>query len=133
MHLDESSRRLTPAPLGLALVHAMMLIDEGLVLPCVRANIERECARCPVLYPKGRALRVAGYPLRVIADDVRSFHPGQVRAHRARRRDFAVGPATRPPTKIFPGGQRDFREGGGARDALLGGNLLLGAHAHHLS
>ena len=45
VHLDESSRRLTPAPLGLALVHAMMLIDEGLVLPCVRANIERECAR----------------------------------------------------------------------------------------
>ena len=28
VHLDESSRRLTPAPLGLALVHAMMLIDE---------------------------------------------------------------------------------------------------------
>ena len=43
--LDEASRRLTPAPMGLALVHAMMLIDEGLVLPCVRANIERECAR----------------------------------------------------------------------------------------
>ena len=37
--LEESSRRLAPAPLGLALVHAYVSIDEGLVLPCVRASI----------------------------------------------------------------------------------------------
>jgi hypothetical protein len=43
--LDESSRSLTPSPLGLALIHAYTLIDEGLVLPCVRANIEMQCAR----------------------------------------------------------------------------------------
>jgi hypothetical protein len=43
--LDESTRRLTPSPLGQALVHAYALIDEGLVLPCVRASIEASCAR----------------------------------------------------------------------------------------
>ena len=43
--LDEATRRLTPAPLGLALVHAYALIDEGLALPCVRASIEAACGR----------------------------------------------------------------------------------------
>ena len=43
--MDEASRELVPAPLGLALVHAYTLIDEGLVLPCVRASIEAACAR----------------------------------------------------------------------------------------
>ena len=47
-------------------------------------------ATCPALYPEGRASR--GCPLRVIARDVRSFHPGQVcdarrgRRHRGCRR-----------------------------------------------
>ena len=39
--LDEYTRRLAPAPLGLALIHAYSLIDEGLSLPCVRASIEK--------------------------------------------------------------------------------------------
>lgn len=43
--LDAATRRLTPSPLGQALVHAYTLIDEGLVLPCVRASIEASCAR----------------------------------------------------------------------------------------
>ena len=34
----------------------------------------------PCLISQGEASRGAGYPLRVIAHDVRSFHPGQVRA-----------------------------------------------------
>ena len=37
-----SRRCLIPSALGLALIHAYTLIDEGLVLPCVRAGIERE-------------------------------------------------------------------------------------------
>lgn len=45
VHLDEATRRLVPAPLGLALVHAYSEIDEGLALPCVRASIEAACAR----------------------------------------------------------------------------------------
>ena len=45
VELDEGSRALVPAPLGLALVHAYTLIDEGLVLPCVRASIEAACRR----------------------------------------------------------------------------------------
>ena len=43
--LDETTRRLKPSALGLALIHAYTLVDEGLVLPCVRASIEAECAR----------------------------------------------------------------------------------------
>merc|ERR1719474_2385686 len=42
--LDEGSRRLVPAAMGLALAHAYTLVDPGLVLPTVRASIENECA-----------------------------------------------------------------------------------------
>ena len=45
VRIDEDTRALVPAPLGLALVHAYALIDEGLVLPCVRASIEAARAR----------------------------------------------------------------------------------------
>ena len=46
------------------------------VAPLLNASL---CALCPGLDPEGRASREAGYPLRVMAHDVRSFHPGQVR------------------------------------------------------
>ena len=45
VQIDEATRELVPAPLGLALVHSYALIDEGLVLPCVRASIEAACGR----------------------------------------------------------------------------------------
>eukprot|EP00667_Euglena_gracilis_P009856 EG_transcript_10015 len=41
--LDAATRELRPSPLGLALVHALTLIDASLVLPSVRANIETQC------------------------------------------------------------------------------------------
>jgi len=40
--LDPGTRQLVPTALGLALIHAYTLIDEGLVLPCVRSAIESE-------------------------------------------------------------------------------------------
>jgi len=43
--LDEQTRHLIPAPLGLAIAHAYALIDPGLVRPTVRAAIENACAR----------------------------------------------------------------------------------------
>jgi len=43
--LDDATRRLTPAPLGLALIHAYTLIDPALVRPTVRSAIENECGR----------------------------------------------------------------------------------------
>ena len=43
--LDDASRALVPSALGLALIHSYMMIDEGLVLPSVRANIEASCKR----------------------------------------------------------------------------------------
>jgi len=44
VELDESTRQMVPSPLGLALAHAYALIDQGLILPSVRARIENECA-----------------------------------------------------------------------------------------
>jgi len=43
--LDESTRRMSPSALGLALAHAYALIDLGLLLPSVRARIENGCSR----------------------------------------------------------------------------------------
>jgi len=43
--LDPGTRQLVPTALGLALIHAYTLIDEGLVLPCVRSAIESEVRR----------------------------------------------------------------------------------------
>ena len=47
------------------------------VAPLLNASL---CALCPGLDPEGRASRGAGYPLRVMAHDLRSVHPGQVSA-----------------------------------------------------
>ena len=38
--LDEGTRQLAPSALGLALVHAYLIVDPGLVLPAVRAAAE---------------------------------------------------------------------------------------------
>jgi len=43
--LDGGTRQLVPSALGLALIHAYTLIDEGLVLPCVRAGMEAQVRR----------------------------------------------------------------------------------------
>ena len=72
-------------------------------------NDMKECflyANCPVLHPKGSASRGAGSgkPLRVIADDVRFFHPGQVRQP-------AATPGLLPPLVARAG--RDDPRGGG--------------------
>ena len=48
------------------------------VAPLLNASL---CALCPGLDPISR-----GYPLRVMAHDVRSFHPGQVRPPAGRER-----------------------------------------------
>ena len=42
--LDTSTRQMIPSALGLALVNAYSLIDEGLVLPTVRSGIENACS-----------------------------------------------------------------------------------------
>jgi len=44
VELDTSTRQLIPSALGLALAHAYALIDQGLVLPSVRARIENSCS-----------------------------------------------------------------------------------------
>jgi DNA topoisomerase III len=43
--LDESTRRMAPSALGLALAHGYALVDFSLLLPSVRARIENECSR----------------------------------------------------------------------------------------
>eukprot|EP00746_Dinoflagellata_sp_MGD_P015992 gnl/MRDRNA2_/MRDRNA2_135857_c0_seq1.p1 gnl/MRDRNA2_/MRDRNA2_135857_c0~~gnl/MRDRNA2_/MRDRNA2_135857_c0_seq1.p1 ORF type:complete len:604 (-),score=110.59 gnl/MRDRNA2_/MRDRNA2_135857_c0_seq1:73-1851(-) len=43
--LNEGTRQMVPTALGQALVHALTLIDQELVLPTVRASIENACTR----------------------------------------------------------------------------------------
>merc|ERR1719203_326745 len=43
VRLDETTRQLIPAPMGLALAHAFTLIDPGLIRPTVRSAIDNAC------------------------------------------------------------------------------------------
>eukprot|EP00929_Paragymnodinium_shiwhaense_P029928 TRINITY_DN17058_c0_g2_i2.p1 TRINITY_DN17058_c0_g2~~TRINITY_DN17058_c0_g2_i2.p1 ORF type:complete len:1067 (+),score=237.48 TRINITY_DN17058_c0_g2_i2:142-3342(+) len=62
--LDESTRRMVPSALGLAMAHSYALLDKGLVLPSVRARIENECGSVA----KGEATKET-----VIARTIRIF------------------------------------------------------------
>lgn len=53
----EAGRRLLPTKLGLVLVQGYHLIDNGLVLPKVRSDIEDQCGRIA----KGLANKVSSY------------------------------------------------------------------------
>lgn len=64
VELDENTRQMVPSALGLALAHAYALIDQGLILPSVRARIENECASVA----KGIATKEA-----VIQRNIRNF------------------------------------------------------------
>mmetsp|Transcript_50103 Transcript_50103/g.119228 ORF Transcript_50103/g.119228 Transcript_50103/m.119228 type:complete len:1075 (-) Transcript_50103:35-3259(-) len=64
VEVDQSTREMVPSALGLALANAYALIDLGLILPSVRAKIERDCNSVA----KGRATKE-----QVVTRSIRNF------------------------------------------------------------